>query len=100
MAAGKRLAKKLFKRCKDWSDAPPHVYKAEDGSVHVAWEEGPPNWAMNDPYYAHEEMAAEFGMEFGGDLSYNADDYEPYYDDIPGVWIEPYNSFTVSITKD
>lgn len=96
--AARQVAKGLVDRFGEYIDDKPVVRQVDDRTWAVAWE-GVPSWAMNDPYDAWEEFASEM-EEFGGAGSYNESDHEPYYDDIPGFWMEPYSPYVLHITRD
>ena len=89
-AAAEKVAKDLVVRYGHWSDTTPLVEPTDNG-YRVAWEEGPPSWAMNDPYDAFEEL-------MGGD--FDESEWQPFYDEIPGIWMEPNMSFELHVGKE
>jgi hypothetical protein len=87
----------LSERYGYYTEQEPTLIERED-SVLVSWECGPYQWAGNDPYWLHEELAPMMA-EFGADTSYNPDNYKPYYDEVSGFDFEPEESFSLAIRE-
>lgn len=92
-----KVAKDLVDRYGYYTDDKP-VVREIDGGYSVSWN-GPTDWATNDTYWFHEEIAS-MRAEFGGDTSYNEEDYKPYYDDVRGFTLEPINGYELGIYPD
>ncbi len=65
----------------------------------VSWECGPPQWATNDTYWLHEEIAPVIA-EFSVNTQYKASYYKPYFDEIEGFIMEAINSYELGIYPD
>lgn len=82
-----------------YSDERPVVSFIEDEQCYVvSWEGGPFDWATNDPYWLHEEIVPMM-KEFKVDTRYNAEEYEPYFDELPGFYYEPVTGSQLSIRE-
>ena len=96
--AANKVAKTLVDRYGYYTDDKPVVRQVDDETYSVAWN-GPTDWATNDPYWFHEEVASMMA-EFGGDTSFDPKKYKPFYDEIPGFYMEPYSGYDLRIYKD
>lgn len=96
--AANRVAQNLVDRYGYYSDDKPVVRQVDRDTYSVAWN-GPSDWATNDTYGFHEEIAGEMA-EFGGDPSYKSDSYKPFYDEIPGFFMEPNTGYELHIYRD
>lgn len=96
--AAEQVAKNLVDRYGYYSSDKPVVRQIDNNMYSVSWN-GPTDWATNDTYGFHEEIAGDIA-EFGGDTEYNADSYTPYYDEIPGFFMEPNTGYELHIMRD
>ena len=91
--AAQKVADTITDRYGYYSDDEPVVRVHDRETASVSWE-GPMDWTTNDPYWFHEELVG-MGME----SDYNADNYKPYFDEIKGFEMEPYDGYTLMIRK-
>lgn len=107
--AGSKVIAQLIERYGYWSEDKPVTMLCDDqrdghvNSIQVSWECGPPQWALGDTYWMHEElvsMGQEFTMGKDNCFIYDPMDYAPFFDQKDGFFYEPYDSFTLSITLD
>lgn len=91
--AAKKVADTLVDRYGYYTDDEPVIRVHDRESASVSWD-GPTDWAMNDPYWFHEELVG-YGLE----SDYSADNYKPFFDDIPGFELEPYDGYTLMIRR-
>jgi len=96
--AAKKVAQNLVDRYGYYTDQKPVVRQVDNDTYSVSWD-GPTDWATNDTYWFHEEIA-DMMSEFGGDTSYDSSKYKPFYDQIPGFYMEPYSGYELRIYKD
>lgn len=97
MKEANRVAGELLENYGYYTSDKPVVREGEHCAL-VAWD-GPTDWATNDPYWLHEEIA-DYVAEFGGSTKYNAEAYKPYYTEKPGFYYEPYDGYTLGVYPD
>ena len=88
-----KVANELTDRYGYYTDDEPVVRVHDRESASVSWD-GPESWTQNDPYYFHEELV---GM--GLESDYKEDNYQPFYDEVAGFEMEPYDGYTLMIRK-
>jgi hypothetical protein len=96
--AANRVAQNLVDRYGYYSDDKPVVQQVDRDTFSVSWN-GPSDWPTNDTYGFHEEIAGDIA-EFGGETAFDADSYKPYFDEIPGYYMEPNTGYELHISRD
>jgi hypothetical protein len=94
MKEANRVAGELLENYGYYTSDKPVVREGENCAL-VAWD-GPTDWATNDTYWLHEEVA-DYAAEFGGGKKYNAEAYKPYFTEKAGFYYEPYDGYTLGV---